>query len=55
MNIKTEGGNFVVTTNNDQLAVKIGRKINDTFHKTDKKVVFSSEPQEVGYVEITFN
>ena len=55
MDIKTQGGNFIVTTNNDQLAVKIGRKINDTFHKTDKKVVFSAEPQEVSYVEITFS
>jgi len=54
MDIKTQGGNFLVTTNNDELAVKLARKINDTFHKTKKKIVFSSEPQEVSYAEIDF-
>ena len=54
MDIKTTGGTFLITTNNDQLAAKLGRKINDTFHKTEKKVSFSSEPEEVSHVEINF-
>jgi len=54
MEIKTQGGNFTVTTNNDQLATKIGRKITDTFHKTEKKVSYSSEPEDISYVEINF-
>lgn len=54
MDIKIQGGNFFVTTNNDELAAKLGRKINDTFHKTEKKVSFSSEPEEVSHVEINF-
>ena len=40
--------------NNDELAEKLGRKITDTFHKTEKKVSFSSEPEEVSHVEINF-
>ena len=54
MDIKTTGGTFLITTNNDQLAVKLGNKINDTFNKTQKKVSFSSEPEEVSHVEINF-
>ena len=55
MDIKTTGGTFLVTTNNDELAAKLGRKISDTFdHKTEKKVTFSSEPEEVSHVEINF-
>ena len=45
---------FFITTNNDQLALKLGKKINETFHKTEKKVSFSAEPQEVSNIEITF-
>ena len=54
MEIKTVGGNFFITTNNDELAAKLGRKITDTFHKTEKKVSFSAEPEEVSHVEINF-
>ncbi len=54
MDVKTTGGNFVVTTNNDQLAAKLGRKIHETFKKTEIKTSFTSEPQEVSNVEIVF-
>jgi len=54
MDIKTTGGTFLITTNNDEMASKLGKKINDTFRKTEKKVSFSSEPEEVSHVEITF-
>ena len=54
MDIKTQGGTFLITTNNDELAAKLGRKITDTFHKTEKKVTFNSEPEEVSHIEISF-
>jgi hypothetical protein len=54
MNIKTTGGTFLITTNNDELAAKLGKRITDTFKKTEKKVSFSSEPEEVSHVEINF-
>jgi len=55
MDIKNTGGTFVVTTNNDQLAAKLGKKISETFDKkTEKKVSFSSEPERVSHVEINF-
>lgn len=54
MDVKTVGGNFTVTTNNDQLAAKLGKKIHETFKKTDMKTSFTSEPQEVSNVEIVF-
>ncbi len=54
MDIKTQGGNFTVTTNNDQLATKLGRKIHEAFKKTELKTSYSSEPQEVSNVEINF-
>ena len=54
MDIKTSGGTFVVTTNNDQLALKLGKKINETFKKTELKTSFSSEPQEVSNIIVSF-
>ena len=54
MDIKTQGGNFTVTTNNDQLAAKLGRKIHEAHKKTEIKTSFTSEPQEVSNVEINF-
>jgi Zn finger protein HypA/HybF involved in hydrogenase expression len=54
MDIKIEGSTFLITTNNDELAAKLGKKITDTFRKTKKKISFSSEPEEVSHVEINF-
>jgi len=54
MDVKTQGGNFTVTTNNDQLAAKLGKKIHETFKKTDSKISFTGEPQAVSHVEISF-
>lgn len=54
MDIKTSGGNFNLTTNNDQLAAKLGKKIKETFKKANLKISFQSEPNEVSRVEIDF-
>ena len=54
MDIKTGGGNFEITTNNDQLAAQLGRKIHESYKKSEIKTSFSSEPQEVSFVEVKF-
>ncbi len=54
MDVNTKGGEFNITTNNDELASRLGKKIHETYKKTSFKVSFTSEPQEVCYVEINF-
>lgn len=54
IDIKTQGSNFTVTTNNDELAAKLGRKIHESFKKTELKTSYSAEPEEVSNVEIKF-
>ena len=54
IDIKTSSGNFIVTTNNDELAEKLGKKIHESFKKTDIKISFTGEPQAVSKVDINF-
>ena len=51
---KTKDG-LIVTTTENQLAVKLAKKIKDVFKKVQIKISYSSEPSEVVYIKLTFN
>ena len=51
---KTKDG-LIVTTTENQLAVKLTKKIKDVFKKVQIKISYSSEPGEVVYIKLTFN
>lgn len=50
---KTKEGLNITTTEN-QLAVKIAKKIGDVFKKTKTKITYSPAPSDVVYVKIIF-
>ncbi len=50
---KTEGG-FIATTTENQLAVKLAKKIKDVFKKVDYKISYSSSPSDVAYITLNF-
>lgn len=50
---KTKDG-FIVTTTENQLAVKLAKKIKETFKKVDYKISYSSSPSDVVYIILTF-
>ena len=55
LDMEMTGASIIVTTNNDELAARLGKKITETFdHKVEKKISFSAEPEEVSHVEINF-
>lgn len=51
---KTKGG-FIATTTENQLAVKLAKKIKDVFKKVDYKISYSSSPSDVVYIKMGFN
>lgn len=51
---KTEGGNIVVTTTENQLAAKLGRKIKDVFPGVTTRVAYRGEPSDVCDVKVEF-
>ena len=50
---KTKDG-FIATTTENQLAVKLAKKIKEVFKKVDYKISYSSSPSDVAYVVLTF-
>lgn len=51
---KNEEGNLVVTTTENQLAAKIGRKIKDVFPGVTTRVAYRGEPSDVCDVAVEF-
>ncbi len=45
---------LVVTTTENQLAVKLAKKIKDVFKKIDMKISYSPSPSDVAYVKLSF-
>ena len=56
INIKTEPGDLLVTTTENQLAVKLAKKIKEVFnkYKVQVKISYSPEPSDVVYIKINF-
>lgn len=54
--IKTESGGLTVTTTENQLAVKLAKKIKEVFnkYKVQIKISYSPEPSDVAYIKINF-
>jgi len=52
--IKKVGKGFVVTTTENQLAVKLAKKIKSTFNKVELKISYSKEPYDLSEVEVKF-
>lgn len=50
---KTKDG-FIATLTENQLTVKLAKKIKDVFKKVDYKISYSSSPGDVVYVRLTF-
>ena len=50
---KTKDG-FIVKTTENQLAVKLAKKIKETFKKVDYKISYSSSPSDVTYIVLIF-
>lgn len=44
-----------MTTTENQLAVKLAKKIKETFKKAELKITYSPAPSDVAYVKLTFN
>lgn len=54
ISIKKIKSGLVVDTTENQLAVKIAKKIKDTFKKVDMKISYSPSPSDVAYVKLEF-
>jgi hypothetical protein len=54
VNIKKEGSSFVITTTENQLAVRLAKKIYSTFKKSELKISHGKEPHEVSRISISF-
>ena len=52
--IKKNKNEMVITVTENQLAVKIAKKIKDTFKKVDIKISYSPSPSDVAYVKLEF-
>ena len=52
--IKKNKSGIIVTTTENQLAVKIAKKIKDTFKKVEMKISYSPQPSDVAYVKLEF-
>lgn len=52
--MKSENGNLVITTTENQLAAKLGRKIKDVFPGVVTKITYHGEPSSVCDVVVTF-
>jgi len=47
-------GNWLVTTTENQLATKLGKKIGEVFNGTDVKISYSRQPDDVERIKINF-
>ena len=54
LNIKKIGKKWLVHTTEDELAVKLAKKIKGVFNKIDLEINYLKEPQEVSRIRITF-
>jgi chlorite dismutase len=54
ISIKKNKSDLVITTTENQLAVKIAKKIKNTFKKTDIKISYSPAPSDVVYIKLDF-
>ena len=54
--IKTESDGLTITTTENQLAVKLAKKIKEVFnkYKVQIKISYSPEPSDVAYIKINF-
>ncbi|MEK7555588.1 MAG: NMD3-related protein [Patescibacteria group bacterium] len=53
--IKNTKGGLEATTTENQLAVKLAKKIKQTFKKVDMKISYSPTPSDVVYVKLEFS
>lgn len=53
--IKNIKGGLEVNTTENQLAVKLAKKIKQTFKKVDMKISYSPSPSDVTYIRLTFD
>lgn len=51
---KKEKGRYIVKMTENQMAVKLAKKIKQTFKKVDLNISYSKEPYEVSRVVVTF-
>ncbi len=56
IDIQTKSGNLIITTTENQLAVKLAKKIKEVFnkYKVQIKISYSPEPSDVAYIKINF-
>jgi len=56
IDIKDDSGNLMVTTTENQLAVKLAKKIREVFskNKVQIKISYSPEPSDAVYIKINF-
>jgi NMD protein affecting ribosome stability and mRNA decay len=54
IDVKKEGKDIIVTTTENELANKLGKKIKDTFNKVIVKTSFIKEPGDTALVKIEF-
>lgn len=53
--VKEIKGDLIITTTENQLAVKLAKKIKETFKKVSMKISYSPSPSDVAYVKIEFS
>ncbi len=53
--IKETKDGLKMTTTENQLAVKLAKKIKETFKKAELKIAYSPEPSDVVYIKLTFD
>lgn len=56
IDIKIDSNNLIITTTENQLAVKLAKKIKEVFnkYKVQIKISYSPEPSDVAYIKINF-
>lgn len=52
--VKEIKADLIITTTENQLAVKLAKKIKETFKKTEMKISYSPAPSDVVYVKLKF-
>lgn len=55
INVFTRPQNWVVTTTENQLAVRLAKKIRDAFKKVGVRIAHSHSPDDVGRAVVSFN
>ncbi|MBT9169535.1 MAG: hypothetical protein DDT19_02895 [Syntrophomonadaceae bacterium] len=52
--VKETKEGIIITTTENQLAVKLAKKIKETFKRAELKITYSPTPSDVAYVKIEF-